>query len=67
MKIHPFKELSSCDLIIDAIYEGGKKGNAGDDPINKLIQVGNQGGSINSRPRREHHRVHHGSDEVQGC
>jgi len=44
MKIYPFKELSSCDLTIDAIYEGGNKGNAGDDPINKLIPVGNQGG-----------------------
>jgi len=23
MKIYPFNNLSSCDLIIDAIYEGG--------------------------------------------
>ena len=44
MKIYPFKNLSSSDLIIDAIYEGGDKGNVGDDPINKILPVGNQGG-----------------------
>ena len=44
MKIYPFDKLSDCDLIIDAVYEGGKKGNVGDDPINKLLPVGNQGG-----------------------
>ena len=44
MKIFPFDKLSKCDLIIDAIYEGGNKGNVGDDPINKLLPVGNQGG-----------------------
>ena len=44
MKIYPFDKLSNCDLIIDAVYEGGKKGNVGDDPINKLLPVGNQGG-----------------------
>lgn len=25
MKIYPHNELSNCDLIIDAIYEGGIK------------------------------------------
>jgi hypothetical protein len=44
MKIYPFDKLSNCDLIIDAVYEGGKQGNVGDDPINKLLPVGNQGG-----------------------
>ena len=44
MKIYSFQNLSNCDLIIDAIYEGGKKGNVSDDPINKLLPVGNQGG-----------------------
>ena len=44
MKIYPFNKLSSSDLIIDAIYEGGNKGNVGDDPINKIVPVGNQGG-----------------------
>jgi hypothetical protein len=44
MKIYPFDKLSKCDLVIDAVYEGGKKGNVGDDPINKILPVGNQGG-----------------------
>ena len=44
MKIYPFNNLSSCDLIIDAIYEGGNQGNVGDDPINKILPVGNMGG-----------------------
>lgn len=44
MKIFPFNSLKNCDLIIDAIYEGGRKGNVGDDPINKILPVGNQGG-----------------------
>ena len=44
MKIYTFKELSSCNLIIDAIYEGGNIGNIGDDPINKILPVGNMGG-----------------------
>lgn len=38
-------ELSNVDLIVDAIYEGGRSGKMGADPMPKLIQgVGNQGG-----------------------
>src|ERR1700682_2644489 len=37
-------ELSSSDLCLDAVYEGGRKGNAGDDPLNALLNVSNQGG-----------------------
>jgi hypothetical protein len=44
MKIIPFNELGNCDLVIDAVYEGGIKGNIGDDPISKIFPVGNQGG-----------------------
>jgi hypothetical protein len=44
MKVFQFSELSNCDLIIDAVYEGGNRGNVGDDPINKILPVGNQGG-----------------------
>jgi hypothetical protein len=44
MKIYAFDQLSNCDLIIDAIYEGGNSGNLKDDPINKLLSVRNQGG-----------------------
>lgn len=44
MKIYSFNELKSCDLIIDAIYEGGNAGTAGDDPLHKIFPVGVQGG-----------------------
>lgn len=43
-KIFKFHELETADLVIDAIYEGGTSGNAGDDPICKLMGTGNQGG-----------------------
>lgn len=43
-KIYAFKTLSSSDLVIDALYEGGTKKNAGDDPISKILGCGNQGG-----------------------
>jgi hypothetical protein len=36
--------LSTSDLIVDAIYQGGRKGNAGDDPLPKLMRVDSQGG-----------------------
>jgi hypothetical protein len=37
-------ELESADLIIDAIYMGGRSANSGDDPLSCLIGVSNQGG-----------------------
>lgn len=37
-------ELSTADLTVDAVYEGGRSGNAGDDPLHPLIGVSNQGG-----------------------
>lgn len=39
-----FEDLSDANLVVDAIYEGGKKGNSSDEPIGKLLRVGNQGG-----------------------
>lgn len=39
-----FDELGKADLIIDAVYKGGTAGNAGDDPLVKLLGCGNQGG-----------------------
>jgi len=39
-----FDQLGTADLVVDAIYEGGRAGNVGDDPIGKLLPVGNQGG-----------------------
>jgi len=40
----PFESLATADLVVDAIYEGGKKGNVSDDPVAKLLPVGNSGG-----------------------
>ncbi|MGO9158266.1 restriction endonuclease [Mycobacterium sp.] len=39
-----FDDLQDADLTIETIYLGGTKGNAGDDPIARLLPVGNQGG-----------------------
>jgi hypothetical protein len=43
-RIIPLSELKRSDLIIDAIYEGGISGHAGDDPLSKLMNCGNQAG-----------------------
>ena len=44
-KVFPFSALLTADLVIDAVYEGGTKGNAADDVLGKLIPgAGNQGG-----------------------
>lgn len=39
-----FDSLTDSDLFIDAVYKGGCRGNAGDDPVSKLLKCGNQGG-----------------------
>lgn len=45
MRIVPFSDLDSADLVVDAVYEGGSRGNAADDPISRLLPgTGNQGG-----------------------
>lgn len=44
MQRFPFNQLETSDLIVDAIYEGGRAGNAGDDPLHRLLVVSNQGG-----------------------
>jgi hypothetical protein len=36
--------LTAADLMVDKIYEGGRSGNASDDPLPHLIGVSNQGG-----------------------
>jgi hypothetical protein len=44
-KTFPFSSLATADLVIDAVYEGGTKGNSADDVLGKLIPgAGNQGG-----------------------
>ena len=40
----PFEELDSADLVLDRIYRGGTAGSVADDPLNRLIPVGNSGG-----------------------
>ncbi|MEW6121708.1 MAG: restriction endonuclease [Pseudomonadota bacterium] len=37
-------ELKNDDLVVDRIYEGGRAGNASDDPLPPLVGVSNQGG-----------------------
>jgi hypothetical protein len=39
-----FVDLAQADLIVDAVYQGGTTGNVADDPLGKLVPVGNQGG-----------------------
>jgi hypothetical protein len=36
--------LASADLVVDARYTGQRNGNAGDDPLPRLVGVSNQGG-----------------------
>ena len=43
-RIVPFAELAAADLVLDCVYQGGVRGNVSDDPINRLLPVGNQGG-----------------------
>src|SRR5229473_1355357 len=35
-KVIPFLALADANLVIDAVYEGGTKGNTGDDPLGRL-------------------------------
>jgi Restriction endonuclease AspBHI N-terminal/Restriction endonuclease len=39
-----FESLQRSDLLVDEYYFGGRRGNSGDDPVGKLVPVGNQGG-----------------------
>ena len=43
-KIVPFDALSGADLVVDAVYQSGRKGNHSDDPISHILKVSNQGG-----------------------
>ncbi|WP_374251153.1 hypothetical protein [Micromonospora sp. R77] len=40
----PFHSLQDADLIVDAVYKGGLRGSVADDPLGRLLPVGNQGG-----------------------
>lgn len=43
-EIIPFAKLEDADLHVDAIYQSGRRGNAGDEPLPRLIGVSNSGG-----------------------
>jgi hypothetical protein len=44
LTIYPFSKLGEADLLVDAVYQGGRRGNAGDDPLGPLLKVSNSGG-----------------------
>jgi hypothetical protein len=44
MQTFPLSTLGRADLLVDAVYQGGRAGNAGDDPLPRLIGLSNQGG-----------------------
>ena len=44
MQIVPFSDARSTDLCVDGVYQGGRMGNAGDDPLPLLLSVSNSGG-----------------------
>lgn len=49
----PFETLDDADLVVDQVYEGGRAGTAADDPLARLLPVGNQGGfRYSGSPRR---------------
>lgn len=39
-----FDQLANADLVVDRVYRGGSLGGTRDDPLSKLLPVGNQGG-----------------------
>jgi Restriction endonuclease AspBHI N-terminal/Restriction endonuclease len=39
-----FDDLADADLLLERVYRGGVAGNVGDDPLARLLPVGNQGG-----------------------
>jgi hypothetical protein len=43
-KTVPFSDLGTADLHVDAVYQSGRVGNAGDDPFPRLLRVSNMGG-----------------------
>jgi hypothetical protein len=51
-KTVPFDQLASADLTVEAVYEGGADGNVGDDPLGRLVPVGNQGGFRYAGPQK---------------
>lgn len=42
--VFDFADLATSDLLIDALYRSGRRGNSGDDPFSPLLSVSNMGG-----------------------
>jgi hypothetical protein len=40
----PFEALTDVDLVVDQLYDGGNAGSVADDPLSRMLPVGNQGG-----------------------
>jgi hypothetical protein len=49
-----FDQLSVADLQLGGVYAGGLRGNAGDDPMARLLPCGNQGGFRFKGERKTH-------------
>jgi hypothetical protein len=43
-QVIPLEQLAGADLTVDAIYQGGTTASTADDPLGKIVPVGNQGG-----------------------
>lgn len=43
-RVFPRDSLALADLCVDAVYQGGREGNASDDPFSPLLSVSNMGG-----------------------
>jgi AspBHI-like restriction endonuclease/restriction endonuclease len=53
-RTYSFDQLDNADLVLDAEYAGGTAGHSGDDPLQRLLPVGNQGGfRYKGSPTRE--------------
>lgn len=44
LKTVSHEQLSTSDLFVDCLYQGGRRGNSSDDPLHLLLPVSNQGG-----------------------
>ena len=42
-----FDDLADADLLLERVYRGGVAGNLSDDPLARLLPVGNQSGFRN--------------------
>jgi len=49
-----FDDLATVDLTVGAVYAGGTRGNAADDPLAQLLPCGNQGGFRFKGARKTH-------------